>query len=173
MAQCSPVTRGTTSQQRSHPFTDQRAHGLPKDLASGQMIEVLTRQPLPPPACQKQAGRTHEMIAFRAARFRTRRRIPERAVEILSVHVSATRTPRAPVRSESTLLADEEATRTDRQLCETSRSCCCAAVAQGQKWHPKRLLATGAAPALTCGYVCSPDGIRTRATALRVPSHSD
>jgi hypothetical protein len=27
--------------------------------------------------------------------------------------------------------------------------------------------------ALTCGYVCSPDGIRTRATALRVPSHSD
>ena len=26
---------------------------------------------------------------------------------------------------------------------------------------------------LTWGFVCSPDGIRTRATALRVPSHSD
>jgi hypothetical protein len=68
MAQCSPVTRGATSHQRSHPFADQRAHGLPQDLASGQMIEVLTRQPLPPPACQKKAGRTHEMFAFRGAR---------------------------------------------------------------------------------------------------------
>jgi hypothetical protein len=60
----------------------------------------------------------------------------------------------------------QEADRTDRQLCESSRSCCCTAVAQGQKWHP-----SGARnrhhKALTCGYVCSPDGIRTRATALR------
>jgi hypothetical protein len=34
--------------------------------------------------------------------------------------------------------------------------------------------ATGAISALmTCGYVCSPDGIRTRVIALRVPSDSD
>jgi hypothetical protein len=43
-----------------------------------------------------------------------RLRVPERAVEILSVHVSAWHAPKAPVPSESTLLSYEEATRTDR-----------------------------------------------------------
>jgi hypothetical protein len=33
------------------------------------MIEVLTRQPLPLPACQKAAGGTHEMIVFGGARL--------------------------------------------------------------------------------------------------------
>jgi len=52
--------------------------------------------------------------------------------------VSASLTPNAPVPGESNLLSHEEAARTDRQLCQTSRSCCCTAVAQRQKWHPQR-----------------------------------
>ena len=51
---------------------------------------------------------------------------------------------KVPVGSESTLLSHEEATRTDRQLCETSRSCCCSAVAQGQEMAPPAVPATGA-----------------------------
>jgi len=38
---------------------DQRAHGLPQDLTSDQMIGVLTRQPLPTPTLPKPAGKSH------------------------------------------------------------------------------------------------------------------
>jgi hypothetical protein len=90
-------------------------------------------------------------------------------VKSLLLEVSASGRLNTPVPVESTLLSNEEAARTDRQLCETSRSCCCAAVAHGPN-APPPVPATDATPALSCGYVCSPDGIRTRATALRVPS---
>jgi hypothetical protein len=73
-----------------------------------------------------------------------RRRVLGHDVEILSVHVSASRIPKAPVRTESTLLSHEEATCTDRQHCETSQSCCCTAVAQGQEMAPPAVPATGA-----------------------------
>ena len=110
-----------------------------------------TRPPTRTTASARPNARQCGMIVFRGACSVPRRRVPERAVEILSVHVSASRAPKAPVRSESTLLCDEEAARTDHQLPETSRSCCCSAVAQGQKWHPLTVLATDAIPALTCG----------------------
>jgi len=97
-----------------------------------------------PPTVKPEHPQLRQMIAFVEAVSVPRRRVPERAVEILSVHVSASRLPKAPVRTESTLLSHEEATRTDRQLCETSRSCCCTAVAQGQEMAPRAVLATGA-----------------------------
>ena len=55
--------RGTSSHQLSLSPHDQRAHGLPQDL-KGQMVKVLTRQPLPEPSLPATPGhpaRTHEI----------------------------------------------------------------------------------------------------------------
>src|SRR5450631_3878148 len=73
---------------------------------------------------------------------------------------------KAPLPSESTISIHQEAPPRPPTVHAPStlllRSCCPRA-----KRAPPGVLVTGAIPALTCGYVCSPDGIRTRATALR------
>ena len=65
-----------------------------------------------------------------------RQRVPQRAVEILSVHVSASCAPTAPVRSESTLLSHEGAhlhrSPTLRDQSKLLLHSCCPRA----KWHP-------------------------------------